>query len=169
MTADELANSDFIRSGKRLLALELLMQQGAFPDVVREAQEIVELVLKGMLRAIGIDPPKRHDVGPSSSITPPSSRLRFNLSWNRWRRPRDACAATARLRSMARSISSPSKFSIAQPPSRPWMTRVMRCSAYSTCGRRDVPDSVATPRSDPGVRYRVSHHGTRYLTPPFKW
>ena len=64
MTADELANSYFIRSGKRLLALELLMQQGAFPDVVREAQEIVELVLKGMLRAIGIDPPKWHDVGP---------------------------------------------------------------------------------------------------------
>jgi HEPN domain-containing protein len=30
---------------------------------VREAQEIVELALKGMLRAIGIEPPKLHDVG----------------------------------------------------------------------------------------------------------
>lgn len=63
MTADELARSYFNRSAKRWLALELLMQHEAFPDVVREAQEIVELVLKGMLRAVGIDPPKWHDVG----------------------------------------------------------------------------------------------------------
>jgi len=32
-------------------------------DVVREAQETVELALKGMLRAIGVEPPKYHDVG----------------------------------------------------------------------------------------------------------
>lgn len=63
MTADELARSYFNRSAKRWLALEVLMQHDAFPDVVREAQEIVELVLKGMLRAVGIDPPKWHDVG----------------------------------------------------------------------------------------------------------
>lgn len=63
MTADELARSYFSRSAKRLLAVELLMQHEAFPDVVREAQELVELVLKGMLRAVGIDPPKWHDVG----------------------------------------------------------------------------------------------------------
>ena len=63
MTADELARSDFGRSAKRWLALEVLMQHEAYPDVVREAQEIVELVLKGMLRAVGIDPPKWHDVG----------------------------------------------------------------------------------------------------------
>ncbi len=63
MTADELARSYFNRSAKRWLALEVLMQHDAFPDVVREAQEIVELVLEGMLRAVGIDPPKWHDVG----------------------------------------------------------------------------------------------------------
>jgi hypothetical protein len=63
VTADELARSYFSRSAKRLLAVELLMQHEAFPDVVREAQELVELVLKGMLRAVGIDPPKWHDVG----------------------------------------------------------------------------------------------------------
>lgn len=34
-----------------------------FSDVVREAQETVELALKGMLRAIGVEPPKYHDVG----------------------------------------------------------------------------------------------------------
>jgi HEPN domain-containing protein len=31
--------------------------------VVREAQEIVELVLKGMLRSVGIEPPKYHEIG----------------------------------------------------------------------------------------------------------
>lgn len=46
-----------------MLALRVLMEAAAYPDVVREAQEIVELALKGMLRAIGVDPPKWHDVG----------------------------------------------------------------------------------------------------------
>jgi hypothetical protein len=32
-------------------------------DVVREAQEVVELALKAMLRQIGVEPPKWHDVG----------------------------------------------------------------------------------------------------------
>jgi HEPN domain-containing protein len=32
--------------------------------VVREAQELVELALKGVLRAVGVEPPKIHDVGP---------------------------------------------------------------------------------------------------------
>jgi HEPN domain-containing protein len=63
MTADELARSYFGRARKRRKALEVLLQEDAFADVVREAQELVELVLKGMLRAIGIDPPKWHDVG----------------------------------------------------------------------------------------------------------
>jgi len=40
-----------------------LYREGAFSDVVREAQEIVELALKGMLRQIGVEPPKVHDVG----------------------------------------------------------------------------------------------------------
>ncbi len=31
--------------------------------MVREAQELVELALKGVLRAVGIEPPKFHDVG----------------------------------------------------------------------------------------------------------
>jgi hypothetical protein len=63
MTADELARSYFTRAAKRMLALRMLLDAEAFPDVVREAQEIVELALKGMLRAVGVDPPKWHDVG----------------------------------------------------------------------------------------------------------
>lgn len=63
MTADELARSYFSRADKRMLALRVLMDAEAYPDVVREAQEIVELALKGMLRGVGVDPPKWHDVG----------------------------------------------------------------------------------------------------------
>ena len=40
------------------------MQEEDYSDVVREAQEIIELLLKGILRKYGIEPPKIHDVGP---------------------------------------------------------------------------------------------------------
>jgi HEPN domain-containing protein len=40
------------------------MEEQAWSDVVREAQELVELALKAMLREVGVDPPKWHDVGP---------------------------------------------------------------------------------------------------------
>jgi HEPN domain-containing protein len=63
MTTDELVSSYFSRAEKRLLALRVLMQVEAFPDVVSEAQEMVELVLKGMLHWVGVDLPKWHDVG----------------------------------------------------------------------------------------------------------
>lgn len=39
------------------------MQEEAYSNIVREAQEIVELGLKAMLREIGVEPPKFHDVG----------------------------------------------------------------------------------------------------------
>jgi HEPN domain-containing protein len=48
----------------RLKILPLLLSEEDYSDVIREAQEIVELALKGMLRQIGIEPPKWHDVGP---------------------------------------------------------------------------------------------------------
>jgi HEPN domain-containing protein len=44
--------------------LQVLLEEGAYSDVVREAQQIVELGLKGMLRKVGVEPPKWHDVGP---------------------------------------------------------------------------------------------------------
>jgi len=64
MTTDALARSYFSKARKRLRALEVLLEDEAFSDVVREAQELVELALKGMLRFCGVEPPKRHDVGP---------------------------------------------------------------------------------------------------------
>lgn len=38
--------------------LPVLLDEAAYSDVVREAQEFVELALKGMLRQVGIEPPK---------------------------------------------------------------------------------------------------------------
>ena len=64
MTFDDLARSYLEKASKRRRVLDVLLEEEAYSDVVREAQELVELALKGMLRAIGVDPPKWHDVGP---------------------------------------------------------------------------------------------------------
>lgn len=58
-----LAKSYLNKTQKRLKILEMLLEENDYSDVVREAQEVVELALKGMLRQIGIEPPKWHDVG----------------------------------------------------------------------------------------------------------
>ena len=55
--------SDYIRrAAVRLRALDVLYDAESWADVVRESQEVVELALKGLLRAAGIDPPRVHDV-----------------------------------------------------------------------------------------------------------
>lgn len=55
--------ADYVRrAGARLRALDVLFEEESWADVVREAQEVVELALKGLLRASGIDPPRIHDV-----------------------------------------------------------------------------------------------------------
>jgi len=58
----DLAKSYLIKSKKRLKALYVLLDEEAYSDVIREAQEIVELTVKGILRFKGIDVPKKHDV-----------------------------------------------------------------------------------------------------------
>lgn len=58
-----LAQSYLKKALVRLKALELLFAEAAYSDVIREAQEAVELALKGILRQIGVEPPKQHDVG----------------------------------------------------------------------------------------------------------
>lgn len=63
MTNLTLAESYLRKAINRLDILDLLMGKGAYSDVVREAQEIVELALKGLLRFAGVEPPKYHDVG----------------------------------------------------------------------------------------------------------
>jgi len=62
MTNDELAKSYLIKATARLNILHSFIEEEAYSDVVREAQEVVELALKAMLREMGIEPPKWHDV-----------------------------------------------------------------------------------------------------------
>ena len=63
MSGVTLARAYFNKARKRLRALATLFEDEAYSDVIREAQELVELALKGALRFVGIEPPKQHDVG----------------------------------------------------------------------------------------------------------
>ena len=58
----DLAADHLRRAGARLRALDVLFESGSWADVVRESQEVVELALKGLLRACGVEPPRIHDV-----------------------------------------------------------------------------------------------------------
>lgn len=64
MTNSSLGRAYLEKAQKRLPVLDLLHEEKAYSDVVREAQEVVELALKGALRLVGVEPPKLHDVGP---------------------------------------------------------------------------------------------------------
>ena len=53
------------RAEARLKALDALYEARSWADVVRESQETVELALKGLLRAAGIDPAPRYTTSPT--------------------------------------------------------------------------------------------------------
>jgi len=63
MTNRTLAQSYLLKARKRFIVLEVLLKEEAYSDVIREAQELVELALKVILRQVGVEPPKQHDVG----------------------------------------------------------------------------------------------------------
>jgi HEPN domain-containing protein len=66
--------ADYVRRAKaRLAAVDALFAARSWADVVRESQEVVELALKGLLRVVGIEPPRIHDV--SEVLTAEKSRL----------------------------------------------------------------------------------------------
>jgi HEPN domain-containing protein len=60
----ELARDHLRRARARLRAVDVLFEAESWADVVRESQEIVELTLKGLLRWVGVEPPRVHDVSP---------------------------------------------------------------------------------------------------------
>ncbi|GAB6078463.1 HEPN domain-containing protein [Hydrogenobaculum acidophilum] len=62
MRRARLVKDYLIRSEKRIKALEFLKSEQDYADVVREAQEVVELLLKALIMAYGLDIPKVHDV-----------------------------------------------------------------------------------------------------------
>ena len=71
--------ADYVhRAGVRLRTLDVLYDAESWADVVRESQEVVELALKGLLRAAGIDPPRVHDV--ADVISAERNRLPGTLS-----------------------------------------------------------------------------------------
>ena len=63
MTSPDLARSYLAKAQLRLEVLAFLLERGGYSDVVREAQELVELALKALLRLVGVEPPHHHDVG----------------------------------------------------------------------------------------------------------
>lgn len=58
----ELASDYVRRASVRLRALDVLFDAQSWADVVRESQEVVELALKGLLRHVGLEAPRIHDV-----------------------------------------------------------------------------------------------------------
>ena len=59
---DKLTEDYIKRSELRLKVLDFYLSQNGYPDAVRESQELVELLLKAVLRHKGIEVPKTHDV-----------------------------------------------------------------------------------------------------------
>ncbi len=62
MQNQDLARDYMKRAKIRLESVALLLKHESYADVVREAQECVELALKALLRTSGILPPRIHDV-----------------------------------------------------------------------------------------------------------
>jgi len=64
LTGAELSRAYLAKARLRLEVLQLLAARQGWSDLVRQAQVLVELATKAMLRHVGIDPPRLHDVGP---------------------------------------------------------------------------------------------------------
>lgn len=62
MTSDRLAKAYLDKAALRIKALKFMHDERGYSDVIREAQECVELLLKAVLRDIGVEIPKTHDV-----------------------------------------------------------------------------------------------------------
>lgn len=60
----------------RLKAVQILFVEGSYNDVVRECQEVIELILKGALREIGVDPPHTHTMSAAPWQNTPTASPR---------------------------------------------------------------------------------------------
>ena len=58
----DLSKDYYRRARARLAAIETLLREESFADVVRESQEVLELCSKALLRDYGIEPARVHDV-----------------------------------------------------------------------------------------------------------
>lgn len=92
-----MAKNYFEEGNRRCEIVETLFGRGHWPTTVREAQEAVELLLKGALRLVGIEVPKTHDVAEmlrgEQKRFPPSFRRRvprlakISVELAKWRGP----------------------------------------------------------------------------------
>ena len=82
MHNDSLAADYLARARNRLAAVKVLMELESWADVVRESQEIVEIALKALLRARGVEVPRIHDVSgvleEAKDLLPASVRSRVD-------------------------------------------------------------------------------------------
>lgn len=62
MRMSEFAESFLKRAKSRLLSSEAAFSRGEYPDVVRHSQECVEFSIKAILRLVGVEYPKKHEV-----------------------------------------------------------------------------------------------------------
>ena len=62
MTSAQMARRYIGEAGGRTDLVRLAFQKGLWATVVREAQECVELFLKGALRLVAVEPARTHDV-----------------------------------------------------------------------------------------------------------
>jgi len=62
MKNQDLAADYLRRADIKLKAIQVLFDGASWADVVGESQEVVELGLKGLLRACGVEAPRLHDV-----------------------------------------------------------------------------------------------------------
>ena len=84
--------SDYLqRAASRLKAIEVLLAESSWADVVRESQEVVEICLNALLRHVRIEVPRLHDVSPV-------------LEDNRDRLPAAALSHLDRLSEVSRSL-----------------------------------------------------------------
>jgi HEPN domain-containing protein len=63
MTNEELARGLWRQAESRYRTVQEAIRQEDYAYAIRSAQECVELCLKALLIAVGVDPPKWHDVG----------------------------------------------------------------------------------------------------------
>lgn len=62
MTSTRMGRQFVAEASARVALVRLALDRGLWATAVREAQECVELFLKGSLRLVGVEPARRHDV-----------------------------------------------------------------------------------------------------------
>jgi HEPN domain-containing protein len=72
------------------------LKRGSFNIVVRRSQEVLEIVLKGLLCELGVDYPKSHDVAPLFSEIARKKGLEIKEGFLKWLEKTSADLASKR-------------------------------------------------------------------------